>query len=128
MKKQLKSDWYTVDRGPSVDLSEAGIYQWSIEGTGVYIGKAKVLRKRILAYPRNVRRMLEGKPWHGNPEKNYREIHHALRQAHDAGTPVIVSVLEVCDPTIRSERERCWIKLRSRQETEQQGPRVLNSD
>ena len=105
----------------------AGVYQWSIEGVGVYVGKAKVLRDRLRAYPRNVLAMIEGRSWHGNPAREYRAIHKALREAHDAETLVTVTVLEVCDPDIRAERERHWIRVR-RDEAEVGGPRVLNSN
>lgn len=93
---------------------------------GIYIGKAKVLRRRVRDYPRNVLALIQGRPWHGNPLKEYRAIHKALREAHDAGTPVTVTVLEICDPAIRAERERYWIDLR-RREAERGGPAVLNA-
>lgn len=108
-------------------MDAAGIYEWSIKGVGVYVGKAKMLRKRLRDYPKNVRAMIEGRPWHGNPAKEYRDIHKALRAAYDAGTPVIVTVLETCDPIIRSEREQHWIRVR-RTEADQGGPKLLNSN
>jgi hypothetical protein len=123
--KTLKPEWYRLTIDPSVDMEAAGVYQWSIEGVGLYVGKAKILRKRLPAYPNNVRRMLENLPWHGNPSKKYREIHHALRQAYETQTPVTVTVLETCDPSVRVARERHWIRLRLA-EAEQGGPRVLN--
>ena len=101
---------------------------WSIKGIGIYVGEAKRLRTRLNAYPRNVRAMLNGRFWHGNPQKDYRAIHHALRAAYEEGTPVIVTVLEICDPAIRYEREQCWIQLRRREEAEDCGPHVLNSN
>jgi len=106
-------------------MNAAGIYEWRIDGAGVYIGKAKCLRKRIRAYPNNVRRMMNGRPWHGNHAKDYRPIHHALRQAYVSNAVVSVAVLEVCDPAERAARERFWIAMRV-QEHLSGGPCVLN--
>lgn len=106
-------------------MSGAGIYLWLVEGKGVYIGKAKAIRSRLRAYPNNVRRYLNGDPWHGNPAKSYRRIHRALAEAHQQLVPVAVRVLECCDPNIRSERERYWIGF-YRQEEARGGLPVLN--
>jgi hypothetical protein len=127
MRQKLRSDWYQQTTDLSVNMNAAGVYQWSIEGVGLYVGKAKVLRERLRDYPRNVRGMLEGRFWHGDPLKKYRDIHRALRAAYDNETPVFVTVLENCDPTIRSEREQYWIRLR-RAEADQGGPPVINSN
>ena len=127
MKAKLKDNWFSPPDNPAEDMGAAGIYQWSIEDVGVYVGKAKVLRKRLRAYPRNVLAMIENRPWHGNSAKEYRTIHKALREAHDAGTLVTVTVLEVCDPRVRTDRERHWIRVR-RKEAQQGGPKVLNSN
>lgn len=126
VKPRLRENWYNWATEPTKTWDSAGIYQWSIDGVGVYVGKARILRRRIRDYPRNVRALIQGRPWHGNPLKEYRGIHRALREAHDLGTPVTVTVLEVCDPAIRAERERYWIDRR-RREAEQGGPAVLNA-
>lgn len=70
--------------------------------------------------------MVDGRPRHGNPAKEYRAVHKALRKAHDAGTLVTVTVLETCDPALRAERKRHWIRVR-RNEARQGGPDVLNA-
>ena len=127
MKIKLRPDWYSKAFDEGYDTSCAGVYEWRIEHTGLYIGKAKVLRKRVRNYPNNVRRMLEGLPWHGNPSRDYRPIHYALRKAYDDGLVVSVSILETCDPSIRAERERYWINLR-REEALEGGLPVLNSN
>jgi hypothetical protein len=127
MSQKLRSEWYQQTTDPSVNMNAAGVYQWSIEGVGLYVGKAKVLRTRLRDYPRNIRAMLEGRYWHGNPAKDYRDIHIALRAAYDNETPVVVTVLENCDPAIRSEREQYWIRIR-RAEAAKGGPPVLNSN
>jgi hypothetical protein len=69
--------------------------------------------------------MLQGLHWHGDPTREYRPIHHALRDAHDTGTVVVVRVLEVCAPEVRSELEQYWTKPRSA-EAAAGGPALLN--
>ncbi|WP_174285623.1 hypothetical protein [Sphingomonas bacterium] len=124
-RPELRRDWFHLIVDASVNMDGAGVYQWSIEGEGLYVGKAKVLRKRLRDYPQNVRSMIEGRFWHGDPTKDYRAIHHQLRKAYDAEICVVVTVLETCDAAVRSERERWWITLRRREEAGG-GPRVLN--
>ena len=119
------TDWYQISH-EGFDLNSAGIYEWRILGVGVYVGKAKKLRQRIKNYPNNVRRMIEGLHWHGNPKKDYRPIHYALRDAFEEGIPVSVTVLEICEPDSRAERERHWIQRR-RMEALAGGLPLLNS-
>jgi len=122
----LRSDWYVREIEQTLDLEQPGIYEWRIEGVGVYVGKALRLKSRLRAYPNNVRRMLQGVHWHGHATRDYRPIHHALRDAHDSQAVVIVRVLEVCSSEARNEREQYWIRLR-RQEAAAGGPRLLNA-
>jgi hypothetical protein len=81
-----------------LDLDQPGIYEWRIEGTGIYVGKALRLKRRLRDYPSNVRHMLQGLPWQGNPAKDYRPIHHVLRQAYERQLTISVTVPEVCGP------------------------------
>ena len=124
---KLRETWYVRHIGPDLDLDQPGIYEWRIEGVGVYVGKALRLKKRLTAYPNNVRRILQGLHWHGDPTRDYRAIHHALRNAHEAQIPVTVTVLEICASEGRSAREQHWIKLR-RSEEAAGGPKVLNAE
>lgn len=126
MDKAFQSDWYALRNEEGFDLEKPGIYEWRIEGVGAYVGKALTLRKRIRAYPNNVRRMLKGLHWHGDPTREYRPIHKALHAAHIAGTPVQISVLESCESSNRAAREQYWIKRR-RSEAATGGLPVLNA-
>jgi hypothetical protein len=125
MRFKLRPNWYSIEE--DFDLRQAGIYEWRIAGVGIYVGKALTLRKRINAYPNNVRRMIEGLPWHGSPGRHYRAIHYHLRHAYDGDIPVSVAVLELCNPSERSEREKRWVAQR-RKEHLAGGPRVINSN
>lgn len=124
-KIKLRDGWYTLAELDAADLDVAGIYQWEIEGVGIYVGKALKLGKRIRAYPNNVRRMIQGLHWHGDASKEYRRVHHALREAYEAGNSVAVRILERCDPAERKKREDEWI-ARRRAEHLAGGPPVLN--
>jgi hypothetical protein len=73
-----------------------------------------------------VRHIIEGKSWHGDPTKKFRPVHLALRNAHDVGLPVVVTVLELCDAAHLNCREQFWIKKRQEQAA-QGGPPVLNA-
>ncbi|MGV8839840.1 MAG: hypothetical protein ACWA6X_06000 [Bauldia sp.] len=114
-----------MDVGSNV-LDAPGIYEWRIAGTALYVGKAKRLKSRLGAYPRNVRDVLLGRSWHGQEGKAFRPVHYGLRQAHDEGAVVVVAILENCDAVALSEREHYWIKLR-RGEEARGGPIVLNA-
>lgn len=124
----LRENWYVHVGEDQCDLLRPGVYEWRIEGVGLYVGKAKLLRNRIRAYPRNVRQMMDGHPWHGNPEKEYRPIHEALREAYEKGRLVTLTVLENCDTAKQAaEREQWWIEMR-REEFSAGGPLVLNGN
>ena len=120
----LRSNWYSIDNSDAKDLTLAGVYQWSIGQSAVYVGKAKTLGERLRDYPLNVRGLLEGRPYHVRG-RTYRDIHRALMRAYEDETAVIWTVLETCDPSIRAARERWWIHRRRREEA-QGGPHVLN--
>jgi hypothetical protein len=124
-KLALREEWWRRDFDGALDLDQPGVYEWRIEGVGIYVGKALRLKRRLGHYPNNVRRMLQGLPWHGDPAKDYRPIHHALRQAYEQKLAISVTVLEVCDRDTRSDREQYWISLR-REEEAAGGPKVLN--
>lgn len=124
----LRDGWFISEFAAHVDLAGSGIYEWRIEGIGLYTGKARKLSSRIHAYPRNLRNLIAGKPWHGNPTRSYRPIHLALRDAYEQGRRVTVTVLEMCNsqPETRLSLERQWIAKR-REEERLGGPKVLNA-
>ena len=127
MRTKLRPDWYLQPDEVDFNLDQSGVYEWQIDGVGIYVGKAKNLRRRLREYPNNVRRMLDGLAWHGDPNKKYRLIHEALRRAYDAGTSVRVVVLETCEPSARAKLERWWIEKRC-EEHQAGGQEVLNSN
>src|SRR5687768_127846 len=123
----LRPGWFIKDVPERLSLDAPGIYEWRIKGVGLYVGKAKKLKGRLPAYPRNVTHIISGRSWHGQPGKEVRPIHDALRLAYQQGVPVTVAVLENCEVAELNQRERFWIQLR-RQEALEGGLPVLNSN
>ena len=121
-----RQDYYARAIGEEFNLKGPGIYEWRVEGVGTYVGKATKLSSRIRAYPNNVRKLVQSLPWHGNPLRNYRRIHEALREAHDKQLKVTVSVLENCSLDLLIDREKFWLAQR-RGEMNAVGLRLLNA-
>jgi hypothetical protein len=120
----MRDNWFAIPNTPN---NSSGIYEWRIDGVGVYVGQAKRLSSRMRAYPNNVRRILDKLPWRKNSKRDFRCVHHALRAAYEVGTPVTFTVLENCPPQLLNEREQYWIALR-RSEFAGSGLKVLNSN
>lgn len=123
-KRSLKSNWYFVATEPE---NRPGIYEWKIEGEGVYVGQAKRLAARMRAYPNNVRKILNKMRWRAGSSRDFRSVHHALHRAHESGATVTFSVLAYCAAESLNERERYWIGVRKAEEP-QTGLKVLNSN
>lgn len=123
-----KDGWFTRDIGPEFDIRAPGIYEWRIEGLGIYVGLTEQkLRTRIRAYRNNVRRHLAGSDYHGQAGGKYRVIHEAMKQAREEGRTVTVTVLQNCekDLALLMLCEGEWIAKR-RCEEAAGGPKVLN--
>lgn len=107
--KELRRGWYEV-RANSAQLDSAGIYEWKIKDVAVYVGKSENIRSRMMEYPNNIRKMINGLPYRLRNEDGYRSVHRKLCEAHDKGFKVTFSVLEICEPEFLSEREDRWIE------------------
>ena|ERR1700677_1809584 len=124
----MRENWFVrMPPDDGIDINSAGIYEWRIDGIGVYVGQARMLASRIRAYPNNVRKILDGRPWRKNSKRPFRNVHHRLQDAHEARTLVTVSVLENCAPESLNERERYWI-ARRRDELTGTELKILNSN
>lgn len=106
----MTADWTEVAAPQGVDLDQPGIFAWIVEGRVLYVGRATPLRNRWAVYERNVRDRRAGRPWHGDPSRNFRRIHEALDAAFGR-VPAVFAVLEVCPPgTVDlKERKRHWV-------------------
>ncbi|MEA2677608.1 MAG: hypothetical protein QOJ81_1749 [Chloroflexota bacterium] len=83
----------------SVDPSKPLIYLWEIRDAGgrlmtCYAGESvRGAGRPRTAYARNVDRLRVGIPWHSDPTKSYRRIHHALSEAIDRRQVVTLTLL-----------------------------------
>jgi len=92
-------------------LDAPGIYTWSIEGVGVYVGKFTRKSRPLREYNKNVRNLLTGRSYRkGNPD-GFRRIHRALADALQNGNQIFLHITENCDPAELNERERKAIEV-----------------
>jgi len=109
---RLTPDWYEYVLIEGVNESLPGIYQWTIDGRGNYIGKYKRIRRPLKEYGRNVRKILSGKDYRPSKPDGFRRIHRELAQALREGRRITLTILEnVAQPRI-NERERELISER----------------
>jgi hypothetical protein len=121
-----RKDWWELVVDDQVEMSLPGIYEWRICTEYIYVGKSARLKRRILEYPNNVRKLLASMPYRRGKPTSFREVHHQLRYAYDHMMAVTVGVLENCDRSQLNQREQHWIKVRI-SEADAGGPIVLNA-
>jgi hypothetical protein len=90
----FSTDRFTFVVVDGVDLARPGIYEWTIEGVGTYIGKYKRISRPQRAYARNVANLLAGKPYRKSKPYQFRGIHHALAEAVRHRRHVTLTILE----------------------------------
>jgi hypothetical protein len=127
MRTKFPTDWFTQNIPDDINLDAPGIYEWRIEGVGVYVGKSKRLRSRLKEYPNNVRKIVEGRPYRKNNHDGFRVVHHKLREGRDCKLTITFTVLQNCNVGEINKREQFWIKSR-RDEQQAGGLTVLNSN
>ena len=111
-KSVLSKNWHEYFVVEGVQENLPGIYKWEIEGVGSYIGKYKSIRRPTKEYGRNVRRLLNEKPYRKGKPGGYRRIHRALAEAVQHGRRITLRILENVDESHICAREAELIKLR----------------
>ena len=110
----LTSDWCTSVIVPEiadgVDRSNPGIYQWTIEGAGIYIGKYSNIRRPLKEYQRNVKRLLNGLHYRKGKPDGFRHIHHALAEAVRGKRKITLTILENQPKEKLTQREKDLIR------------------
>lgn len=101
----LRDDWFR-NLADDASLALSGIYEWRIEGVGLYVGKSKDLASRLREYPNNVRKLLAGEPYRKSKPDKFRLIH-----AHSPTRTIDVS----------PSASQCWRRARSRHSTSVSG-------
>lgn len=125
---KLPPGWYKEIVIVGVDPERPGIYEWRIEGVGVYIGQYGRARRPRSEYKNNVSNILSGRPYRKGKPDGFRAIHRELAEAVRRGYHVTLTLLEnVADKSSRNRRERELIADR-RKEEDEGGLPVLNSN
>jgi hypothetical protein len=126
--------WYDEKMLAGIDHAQPGIYEWRIDGIGVYIGQYTNVTRPRRAYGVSVANRLAGRPYRkGNPS-GFRAIHIALAKAvccnriEPGKIGITLTILEnQIDKESRNRRERALIAER-RREAQKGGLPVLNSN
>ncbi len=87
-----------------------GIYRFTIDGLGVYVGRFTNASRPLREYSRNVEKLLEGRPYRPKNHDGFRHVHRVLHQAVMEGRSITLEIVENVDPKMLNERERYWIK------------------
>jgi hypothetical protein len=106
VSKVLPPDWFTHVVADGVDPNRPGIYEWRIDGVGVYIGQYGRIRRPTKEYGRNVARLLMGQPYRSGTSAGFRPIHRALADAVQKGRGITLTILENAEPDNINRRER----------------------
>ncbi len=123
----LSAGWYVESVTPGVDPLRPGLYEWRIEGLGVYVGQYTRASRPRPEYGRNVANILNVRPYRKGKPDRFRAIHLTLAEAVRSGRPVNLTFLENVPLKLdRNRREREVIAER-REAASEGGPRVLNS-
>lgn len=104
-KALLSTGWYELRFAKGATLDRPGIYEWHIDGVGVYIGKFSAASRPTGAYTRNVENLLNGRPYRPSNPNGFRRIHHELADAFRLGLAVRLTILENPSDLNRRERE-----------------------
>jgi hypothetical protein len=107
----LHQDWFTCVVVKGVNEANPGIYRWTIDGAGSYIGKYKSIHRPKEQYGQNVRRLLQGGDYRKSKPDAYRRIHRELAHAVREGRKIELFILENVDPANINARERELIRL-----------------
>ncbi|VVT04779.1 hypothetical protein [Rhizobium sp. EC-SD404] len=105
-------DWYVLEFADGANLSRPGIYEWVIEGAGSYVGKFTHASRPLKEYERNVRKIIQGRPYRTKKPKAFRPVHVELERAHREGRKITLRIVENCLATDLTSRERTLIKER----------------
>lgn len=125
---RLRSGWYDEIFVEGVDGALPGIYEWRIEGIGVYIGQYTRVSRPRRRYTRNVDNIRAARPYRLGKPDGFRGIHRRLAEGVIDGRRITLALIEnVPDKVGRNRRERELIAQR-RDEATKGGLPVLNGN
>jgi hypothetical protein len=100
--------WPEPDQSNGV-CQRPGIYRFTIEQAGVYVGRYTRSSRVLGEYLRNVRKLIEQRPDRKSKPDGFRLIHIELHRAVVEGRAIKLEILENCPCERLNERERHWI-------------------
>lgn len=127
LSRVTREDWCAcrVAGGARPDLP--GVYEWRIEGGGLYVGQYTNADRRRREYQLNLIRMIQGQPYRRAKPDKFRPVHRALLQAVQEGREITFTILENHTDKLERNRLEREIVAARRTEAAQGGPPVLNS-
>ena len=87
----LPHDWFTYVLPSGVREDRPGIYEWRIEGVGVYIGKYTRISRPKKQYTRNVSNLANRLPYRPRNPNGFRRIHKELERSERGKLPLLPS-------------------------------------
>ena len=96
-----------IETGGTCD--RPGVYRWTIQGGGIYVGRFTHSSRPLKEYARNVDRLLNGKPYRPKKPDGFRRIHNALAQAVRDGRAITIEIVENVELEFLNGREKFWI-------------------
>ena len=97
---------------PPIEKDVSGIYSWTVDGAGTYVGKSCDLKSRLREYRNNVRKMVLGRPYRRSGSGGFRWIHHELLAGLSTTRHITCEIVERCDRSLLNDREQYWIAER----------------
>lgn len=102
----LPKDWHTYVLTEGVREDRPGIYEWRIEGVGVYVGKYTRISRPKKQYGRNLFNILNSKPYRPRNPNGFRRVHRELERAYRERRTITLTILENVSPAELNRRER----------------------
>jgi hypothetical protein len=106
----LPEPWFEYSVADGVDERKPGIYQWTIEGVGSYIGKYSHIDRPKKQYGRNVENKINVRPYRRSNEEGFRRIHEALAEAVKKNRKIQLRILQNADPVELNACEQAFIR------------------
>ena len=109
MKRLNEVRTLRIDNGVSLD--RPGIYAWTIEDVGCYVGKYTRKSRPLREYDKNVHRLHSGIAYRPQKPDGFRSIHRALAEAVSAGRAIELRIVANTESGDLNELERHYIQI-----------------
>ena len=100
--------WSAPDETGGV-TSLPGIYRFIIDESWTYIGRFTHASRPLEEYVKNVKKLMEGRPYRPQNPEGFRAVHKALFWAVTEQRSITLEIVENARTEELNERERYWI-------------------